>query len=132
MLFAFCLLIFFLLNCDGDVRLAVHAADIHDHGYRGAHRRRGGHVHRDRQHTRYGTGRRLGAIDRRGLAADLFVFDPTTIDLLPPEKINDLPEGASRYIQGAKGIHYTIVNGSVLMKNGAHTGVYPGKILRSV
>ena len=68
---------------------------------------------------------------RRGLAADLFVFDPTTIDLLPPEKINDLPEGASRYIQGAKGIHYTIVNGSVLMKNGAHTGVYPGKVLRS-
>jgi N-acyl-D-aspartate/D-glutamate deacylase len=68
---------------------------------------------------------------RRGLAADLFVFDPTTIDLLPPEKINDLPEGASRYIQGAKGIHYTIVNGSVLIKNGSHTGVYPGKVLRS-
>src|SRR6266550_4135706 len=68
---------------------------------------------------------------RRGMAADLFVFDPTTIDLLSPEKINDLPEGASRYIQGAKGIHYTIVNGSVLMKNGAHTGVYPGKVLRS-
>ena len=68
---------------------------------------------------------------RRGLAADLFVFDPTTIDLLPPEKINDLPEGASRYIQRAKGIHYTIVNGSVLMKNGCHTGVYPGKVLRS-
>jgi N-acyl-D-aspartate/D-glutamate deacylase len=68
---------------------------------------------------------------RHGLAADLFVFDPATIDLLPPEKINDLPEGAPRYIQHAKGIHYTIVNGSVLMKNGSHTGVYPGKVLRS-
>jgi len=68
---------------------------------------------------------------RRGLAADLLVFDPTTIDLLPPEKINDLPEGAPRYIQRAKGIHYTVVNGSVLMRNGAHTGVYPGKVLRS-
>lgn len=68
---------------------------------------------------------------RRGLAADLFVFDPATIDLLAPEKVDDLPQGASRYIQRAKGIHYTIVNGSVLMKNGTHTGVYPGKVLRS-
>jgi N-acyl-D-amino-acid deacylase len=68
---------------------------------------------------------------RRGLAADLFVFDPATIDLLPPEKLNDLPEGAPRYVQRAKGVHYTIVNGSVLMKNGRHTGVYPGKVLRS-
>ncbi|HEX2933158.1 MAG TPA: amidohydrolase, partial [Candidatus Binatia bacterium] len=59
------------------------------------------------------------------------VFDPTTIDLLPPEKINDLPAGAPRYIQRAKGIHYTVVNGSLLMKNGEHTGVYPGKVLRS-
>jgi N-acyl-D-amino-acid deacylase len=68
---------------------------------------------------------------RRGLAADLFVFDPATIDLQPPEKTNDLPEGAARYVQRAKGIHCTIVNGSVLMKDGAHTGLYPGKVLRS-
>jgi len=68
---------------------------------------------------------------RRGMAADLFVFDPEKIDLAEPEKVADLPEGAPRYIQRAKGIHYTIVNGSVLMKNGAHTGVYPGKVLRS-
>jgi len=68
---------------------------------------------------------------RRGLTADLFVFDPSTIDLAAPEKVTDLPEGAPRYIQRAKGVHYTIVNGSVLMKNGAHTGVYPGTVLRS-
>jgi N-acyl-D-amino-acid deacylase len=68
---------------------------------------------------------------RRGMAADMFVFDPENIDVLPPEKVEDLPEGAPRYIQHAKGIPYTIVNGSVLMKNGAHTGVYPGKVLRS-
>jgi len=69
---------------------------------------------------------------RRGMAADLFVFDPAKIDLADPERVADLPEGAPRYIQRAKGVHYTIVNGSVLMKNGAHTGVYPGKVLRSV
>ena len=68
---------------------------------------------------------------RRGMAADMFVFDPNTIDQGRPEQVNDLPEGAPRYIQHAKGIHYTIVNGSVLMKNGAHTGIFPGKVLRS-
>ena len=68
---------------------------------------------------------------RRGMIADVVVFDPEKIDLAEPEKVNDLPEGAPRYIQRAKGIHYTVVNGSVLMKNGAHTGVYPGKVLRS-
>jgi N-acyl-D-aspartate/D-glutamate deacylase len=68
---------------------------------------------------------------RRGMAADLVVFDPDQIDLAPPQKVEDLPEGAPRYIQRAKGIHYTIVNGSVLMKNGTHSGVYPGKVLRS-
>src|SRR5258705_1520865 len=69
---------------------------------------------------------------RRGLAADVVVFDPEKIDLAEPEKVRDLPGGAPRYIQGAKGIHYTVVNGSVLMKNGTHTGVYPGRVLRSV
>jgi N-acyl-D-aspartate/D-glutamate deacylase len=68
---------------------------------------------------------------RRGMAADMFVFDPSTIDQCKPEQVNDLPEGAPRYIQHAKGIHYTIVNGSVLTKNGKHTGIYPGKVLRS-
>jgi N-acyl-D-amino-acid deacylase len=69
---------------------------------------------------------------RRDMAADVVVFDPEKIDLAEPEKVADLPEGAPRYIQRAKGIHYTIVNGSVLMKNGVHTGVYPGRVLRSV
>jgi N-acyl-D-aspartate/D-glutamate deacylase len=46
------------------------------------------------------------------------------------DDLNDLPEVAPRYIQHARGIH-TIVNGSVLMENGAHTGAYPGKVLRS-
>jgi N-acyl-D-amino-acid deacylase len=68
---------------------------------------------------------------RPGMAADVFVFDPATIDLEKPEQANDLPEGAPRYIQHARGIRYTIVNGSVLMQNGSHTGAYPGKVLRS-
>jgi len=68
---------------------------------------------------------------RRGRAADVFVFDPEKIDLAAPAKVTDLPEGAPRFTQGAKGIHYTIVNGKVLMDNGAHSGAYPGQVLRS-
>ena len=68
---------------------------------------------------------------RPGMAADVFVFDPAAIDLEKPEQVNDLPEGAPRYIQHARGIRYSIVNGSVLMDNGSHTGAYPGKVLRS-
>jgi len=68
---------------------------------------------------------------RRGLAADIFVFDPAKIDLAAPQKVTDLPEGAPRFTQGAKGIYYTIVNGKVLMDNGAHSGAYPGRVLRS-
>ena len=36
---------------------------------------------------------------RRGMAADLFAFDPERIDLAAPEKVTDLPEGAPRHIQ---------------------------------
>jgi N-acyl-D-aspartate/D-glutamate deacylase len=68
---------------------------------------------------------------RPGMAADMFVFDPATIGLEKPRQVNDLPEGAPRFVQGARGIHCSIVNGSLLMQNGSHTGAYPGRVLRS-
>jgi N-acyl-D-aspartate/D-glutamate deacylase len=68
---------------------------------------------------------------RPGMAADVFVFDPARIDLEKPRQVNDLPEGAPRYVQSARGIHCSIVNGSVLMRDGSHTGAYPGQVLRS-
>ena len=68
---------------------------------------------------------------RPGMRADVFVFDPATIDLAKPQRVNDLPEGAPRFVQGAKGVHYTIVNGTLLMNDGNHTGKFPGKVLRS-
>jgi N-acyl-D-aspartate/D-glutamate deacylase len=68
---------------------------------------------------------------RPGMAADIFVFDPAAIDLERPRQVNDLPEGAPRYVQGARGVRYSIVNGTLLMQDGAHTGAYPGKVLRS-
>jgi N-acyl-D-aspartate/D-glutamate deacylase len=65
------------------------------------------------------------------MKADVFVFDPATIDLAKPQRVNDLPESAPRFVQGAKGVHYTIVNGTLLMNDGHHTGNFPGKVLRS-
>ena len=68
---------------------------------------------------------------RTGMAADITIFDPETIDALEPEVVHDLPGGGQRLQQGSRGIHYTIVNGTVLMENNKHTGAYPGQLLRN-
>ena len=31
----------------------------------------------------------------------------------------------------AEGIHYTVVNGEVLLEKGTHTGSYPGRVLHN-
>ncbi len=67
---------------------------------------------------------------RVGMAADLIVFDPAKVAPLMPEVRHDLPAGARRLVQKAAGISATVVNGQVLMRNGEHTGVYPGQLLR--
>jgi N-acyl-D-aspartate/D-glutamate deacylase len=69
---------------------------------------------------------------RPGMAADLMVFDPETIAPLEPGEAQDLPGGAKRRKQLAQGIEWTVVNGQVLMENGEHTGVYPGKVARNL
>ena len=68
---------------------------------------------------------------RPGMAADLMVFNPATISPLEPGEAHDLPGGAKRRKQLAKGIEWTVVNGQVLMEKGEHTGAYPGKVARS-
>jgi len=66
---------------------------------------------------------------RPGMAADLVLFDPMTIRECEPEMVSDLPAGEKRLIQKATGIAMTIVNGQVLVENGAHTGTLPGAVL---
>ena len=68
---------------------------------------------------------------RQGMAADLMVFDPDTIGPLEPGEAHDLPGGAKRRKQLAKGIEMTVVNGQVLIEKGEHTGAYPGKVARN-
>jgi N-acyl-D-aspartate/D-glutamate deacylase len=66
---------------------------------------------------------------RNGMAADLVLFDPETVRECEPEMVNDLPGGEKRLIQKATGVKMTIVNGKVLVEDGAHTGSYPGRVL---
>ncbi len=80
------------------------------------------------------TGEAWGFDDRgmikEGMAADINVFDPDTIKPMMPEVRTDLPAGARRLVQKSEGISTTIVNGVVLLRDGEHTGDYPGKLLR--
>ena len=78
----------------------------------------------------------LGIRDRgrlhKGLAADIVVFDPATVT--SPARgtmVYDLPAGGGRLVAKAAGVSKVIVNGKTLFDNGAHTGAYPGRVLRS-
>jgi N-acyl-D-aspartate/D-glutamate deacylase len=66
---------------------------------------------------------------RKGMAADLVLFNPDTVRECEPEMVNDLPGGEKRLIQRAIGVKMTVVNGKVLVEDGEHTGVYPGRVL---
>jgi N-acyl-D-aspartate/D-glutamate deacylase len=67
---------------------------------------------------------------REGMAADLVVFDPDTVGPAMPEVTHDLPAGARRLVQRARGFTATVVNGEVLLRDGKHTGALPGQLLR--
>ncbi|MEO5839666.1 MAG: amidohydrolase family protein [Acidimicrobiales bacterium] len=67
---------------------------------------------------------------REGLRADINVFDTATIGPDMPTVENDLPGGARRLVQKASGFKATLVNGQVLVRDGVHTGAYPGQLLR--
>ena len=67
---------------------------------------------------------------REGHVADLLGFDPDTIAPEMPEVVHDLPAGARRLVQRARGIAATIVGGEVVLREGKPTGALPGRLLR--
>jgi N-acyl-D-aspartate/D-glutamate deacylase len=67
---------------------------------------------------------------REGMAADFVVFDPDTIAAEMPEVVHDLPAGAKRLVQRARGVAATVVNGEILLRDGKPTGALPGRLLR--
>jgi N-acyl-D-aspartate/D-glutamate deacylase len=64
-----------------------------------------------------------------GMAADLVVFDPDTVRPVPEDVVHDFPNDGWRMRELAEGIHYTVVNGEVLLEKGTHTGSYSGRVL---
>ena len=66
-----------------------------------------------------------------GMAADLVVFDPDTVRPVAEDKVHDFPANGWRMRELAEGIHYTVVNGEVLMEKGTHTGSLPGRVLHN-
>jgi N-acyl-D-aspartate/D-glutamate deacylase len=69
---------------------------------------------------------------RTGGAADIVVFAEDAINSpLRPTPVKDLPAGGTRLYCKAEGISEVIVNGALLYRDGRHTGVLPGQVLRS-
>jgi len=64
-----------------------------------------------------------------GMAADVVVFDPDTVRPVAEDVVHDFPSGGWRMRELAEGIHYTVVNGEVLLEKGTHTGNLPGRVL---
>jgi N-acyl-D-aspartate/D-glutamate deacylase len=63
--------------------------------------------------------------------ADLNVIDLDALALDVPTIVTDFPGGAPRFVQRARGIDHTIVNGRPFMDHGEHTGELTGRLLRS-
>ena len=80
------------------------------------------------------TARAVGLEDRGLLApgylADINVIDFEQLQLSLPYMVYDLPTGARRLMQKAKGYVATIKSGQVIYANGEPTGALPGKLIR--
>jgi N-acyl-D-aspartate/D-glutamate deacylase len=67
-----------------------------------------------------------------GLAADIAIFDPAKVGSSNRgERRYDLPGGGKRMVMPARGVQYTVVNGTVTYAHGALTGAASGAVLRS-
>jgi N-acyl-D-aspartate/D-glutamate deacylase len=66
-----------------------------------------------------------------GLRADINVIDFARLQCERPEIACDLPGGAKRFLQRARGYVATIVAGQVTYRNGEATGALPGRLVRA-
>jgi N-acyl-D-aspartate/D-glutamate deacylase len=65
-----------------------------------------------------------------GAKADLNVIDLDRLTLHAPTVAHDLPSGGRRLVQRADGYTATIVNGTVVYRDGDATGALPGHLVR--
>ena len=66
-----------------------------------------------------------------GNVADVFIFDPATVDSKPARLIDDLPGNSPRLVAESVGVARVLVNGTEILVDGTPTGALPGAILRS-
>jgi N-acyl-D-amino-acid deacylase len=66
-----------------------------------------------------------------GAWADVNVIDIDALGMPAPLGKSYTYDGAGRYVQGATGYDYTVVNGQVFMDHGEHTGVLAGSMLKN-
>jgi N-acyl-D-aspartate/D-glutamate deacylase len=67
-----------------------------------------------------------------GMAADLILFDPASVNRGPKRRVHDLPAGAPRLTTSAEGLHGVWVNGARMVDDGG-VGIpagTPGRLLR--
>lgn len=68
---------------------------------------------------------------REGMAADIVIYDPNTVQSRPSEILYDLPANEWRRVQKADGYRHIMVNGVETFQDGACTGATPGSLLRN-
>ena len=63
--------------------------------------------------------------------ADLLLFDPATVGISPPRRVNDLPGGGARTLRDPIGVHGVFVNGVRVFdgKDYVRLGKGPGQVL---
>ena len=66
---------------------------------------------------------------KEGMAADIVVFDPESIDRGEEIFVNDVPGNANRYIRHPKGVDKVIVNGAVVVDGGQYTDARTGLVV---
>jgi N-acyl-D-aspartate/D-glutamate deacylase len=80
------------------------------------------------------TAQAVGLMDRGVVApaylADLNVIDFGALSLGVPYMVYDLPTGARRLMQDAKGYAATIKSGQVIYRDGQPAGPLPGRLVR--
>ncbi len=67
---------------------------------------------------------------RIGAAADVVVYDLDRLEILPMEKLSDLPAGEWRRVQRARGYRHVLVNGEPTIQDDRPLGSAPGQLLR--
>ena len=65
---------------------------------------------------------------KTGYAADVVIFDPSTIDRGIERPVFDMPGGGMRYVRDSIGVDTVLVNGQIAWAKGAYTNAQTGQI----